>query len=60
MSYFKAAHWEEEWITTAERLVRDKFARLYMNIEANKNADIVEITPDDEMDTKVHRLVISL
>ena len=60
MSYFKTAHWEEEWITTAERLVRTEFARSYMNIEADEDVDIVETTPDNDMDTKVCRLIISL
>lgn len=60
LSYFKTTRWEEEWITTAERLVRDEFARSYMNIEADKDINIVEITPDNEIDTKVRRLIISL
>ncbi|KIM61399.1 hypothetical protein SCLCIDRAFT_71135, partial [Scleroderma citrinum Foug A] len=29
LSYFKTARWEDEWITTAENLVRDGFSRSY-------------------------------
>ncbi|KAJ8582620.1 hypothetical protein M405DRAFT_690829, partial [Rhizopogon salebrosus TDB-379] len=29
LSYFKTAGWEDEWIKTAEALVRDEFERSY-------------------------------
>ena len=60
LSYFKTAHWEDEWIATAEWLVRDKFASSYMNIEADNSIDIVEATPDKEKDIKVRMLTILL
>ena len=60
LSYFKTARWEDEWIATAERLVRDEFASSYMNIEANNSIDIVEATPDKEKDIKVRMLTILL
>ena len=58
--YFKTAHWEDKWIATAKRLVRDKFASLYMNIEANNSIDIAEAMPDKEKDIKVCMLTILL
>jgi len=63
LSYFKTAFWEDEWITTAEWLIRDEFANSYMNnmnIEADNNINIVETTPDKEKETKVHILIILL
>ena len=38
------ACWEEEWIATAKRLVRNKFTNSYMNIEADNDISIVETT----------------
>ncbi|KIK32878.1 hypothetical protein CY34DRAFT_39087, partial [Suillus luteus UH-Slu-Lm8-n1] len=29
LAYFKTARWEDDWINTAETLVRDKFAHAY-------------------------------
>jgi len=55
LSYFKTACWEDEWITTAEWLIRDEFANSYMN-----NMNIAETTPDKEKETKVHILIILL
>jgi hypothetical protein len=34
LEYFKAASWDDEWIETAEELVRSEFERTYANIEA--------------------------
>jgi hypothetical protein len=31
LTYFRNAGWESEWITTAEKLVRDEFNRSYAN-----------------------------
>lgn len=31
LTYFKNASWEAEWITNAEKLVRDEFKRSYAN-----------------------------
>ena len=60
LSYFKTARWEDEWMATAEWLVRDEFASSYMNIEANNSINIVEATPDKEKDIKVRMLTILL
>ena len=54
------ACWEEQWIATAEHLIRDKFTNSYMNIEANNDIGIVETISEKEMGTKVHMLIISL
>ena len=54
------ARWEEEWIATAERLVRDEFTNSYMNIEANNDIGIVETISEKETGTKVCMLIISL
>ena len=54
LSYFKTACWEDEWITTAEQLVRDEFTNSYMNAEADSDANSVELIPDSNAkDTKV-------
>jgi hypothetical protein len=33
LTYFKNARWEDDWVTTAEKLVRDQFA-LYLDSDA--------------------------
>ena len=30
LSYFKAACWEDEWIKTAEKVIRDEFEHMYL------------------------------
>ena len=34
LEYFKPANWENEWVTTAEGIVRTEFERAYANIYA--------------------------
>ena len=59
LSYFKTTRWEDEWITTAEQLVRDEFTNSYMNTEADSDANSVELIPDSNAkDTKVRGLII--
>jgi hypothetical protein len=37
LQYFKNIGWEDDWIQTAEDLVRDEFARSYANRNENEN-----------------------
>ncbi|OAX34892.1 hypothetical protein K503DRAFT_858939 [Rhizopogon vinicolor AM-OR11-026] len=38
LSYFnKAAQWEDDWIKTAEQLVREEFERLYLSVDVNSD-----------------------
>ncbi|KAG2036111.1 hypothetical protein BDR03DRAFT_866841 [Suillus americanus] len=30
--YFKAAHWEDDWIETGEKLMHEEFERLYLSL----------------------------
>ncbi|KAI6010338.1 hypothetical protein EDC04DRAFT_2905925 [Pisolithus marmoratus] len=51
LQYFKADHWEQEWIKTAEDLVRDVFVTSYMDTDdAKSEIDIEEVALDDEND----------
>lgn len=34
LAYFKNAQWEDDWVTTAEKLIHDQFA-LYSDSDAN-------------------------
>lgn len=44
--YFKAADWEDNWIQTAEQLVREEFERSYLSLDADsdlgREADVLE------------------
>jgi hypothetical protein len=42
LSYFKAARWEDDWIQTAESLVRDEFERSYLSVDTNSDSGSVE------------------
>lgn len=42
LSYFKAARWEDDWIQTAESLVRNEFERSYLSVDTNSDAGSVE------------------
>ncbi|KAG1890421.1 uncharacterized protein F5891DRAFT_964987 [Suillus fuscotomentosus] len=45
LSYFKMAHWEEEWIETAETLVRTEFNCSYLELEIIDNNTLMDAGP---------------
>jgi len=45
LSYFKAAHWEDNWIQTAESLVRDEFERSYLTVDTS-NSDVGSVVEE--------------
>jgi hypothetical protein len=47
LSYFKTAGWEDEWIKTAEALVRDEFERSYMYIQDVEDTPAISMTAND-------------
>jgi hypothetical protein len=40
LAYFKAAGWTQEWIDTAEALVRDKFNLIYSSQDSDEPGDV--------------------
>ena len=64
LAYFKNARWEDDWVTTAEKLVRDQFA-LYSDSDAtnvsqdNHSAMETSESPSEESH-KVHLLLINV
>ncbi|KIM49958.1 hypothetical protein SCLCIDRAFT_34876 [Scleroderma citrinum Foug A] len=46
LSYFKTAHWEDEWIKTTEKVIRDEFKHSYMTDTADDIMVIEDVTPD--------------
>lgn len=45
LSYFKAARWEDDWIQTAESLVRDEFERSYLSVDTS-NSDVGSVVEE--------------
>lgn len=46
LEYFKTAVWEEDWVETAEGLVRDEFERSYSVLPVpDEDVDIVMTEP---------------
>ncbi|KAG1904943.1 uncharacterized protein F5891DRAFT_944607 [Suillus fuscotomentosus] len=51
LSYFKSTGWTEEWIDTAETLVREEFEHSYSILDIENNTDIeVDEEPAGSMD----------
>jgi hypothetical protein len=49
LSYFKIAHWEEDWIKTAKKLVRDAFDHSYLSADDDSDfGSIEELSADDD------------
>ena len=42
LSYFKGAQWEDDWIETAEQLVREEFERSYLSVNVNSDLECEE------------------
>jgi hypothetical protein len=40
LQYFKTAGWQDEWIQTAEGLVRDEFERSYASSKNDHNSNL--------------------
>ena len=40
MQYFKNVGWEQEWIDTAEEIVREEFNRSYSDFEVEDDDDV--------------------
>ncbi|KIK95453.1 hypothetical protein PAXRUDRAFT_140660, partial [Paxillus rubicundulus Ve08.2h10] len=45
LSYFKNVNWEESWIDTTKKLVKDVFKRLYTTEETDNQDGLGEDTP---------------
>jgi hypothetical protein len=52
LAYFKSAGWEDDWIETAEKLVRDRFESDYSEI---KTLDACLGTSDTEVESQLVR-----
>jgi hypothetical protein len=52
LAYFKNANWEDSWVDTAERIVRDEFERSYMKDMA-LDEDGESPSDDEEVSTVV-------
>jgi hypothetical protein len=51
LKYFKAAGWDEEWIDTAKKLIRDQFESRYasrtVTTESTNTANSIENVPKE-------------
>jgi len=56
LEYFQKQEWEAEWITVAERLVRDEYAKYQSKDDANASTECEEAPNDPRVhsDPKVH------
>ncbi|KAG1776193.1 hypothetical protein EV702DRAFT_971812, partial [Suillus placidus] len=54
LSYFKAAHWEEDWIQTAKKLVCNTFDHSYLSADDDSNFGSIEELPHGKAEHAVH------
>lgn len=52
LSYFKTAHWKDEWIKTTEKVVRNEFEHSYMTDALDDITVIDDVTPDSHQNLK--------
>ena len=51
LEYFRQAGWEDEWIDTAETIVRDEFAKSYSSFNTSGGGDIKDNLDDAGSDS---------
>ena len=53
LSYFKTAHWNDEWIKTTEKVIKDEFERSYVMDTTDDDMVVRDVAPDPHRTSKV-------